>query len=438
MGYLLNTETQVKEMLGTLGLKSLDDLYGYLPKELFIGELNIPSKVGEIDIGRQFDAFAGKNKAFHTMFRGAGAYRHYIPAVVPAMASKERFKTTYTAYQAEVSQGILQAIYEYQTMICELTGMDVSNASIYDGGSATAEAISMTRGRKRNKALISEGLNPRVRRVVETYNWATHTPIEGLPQGSDGLVDLAAFAKAATDDVATIVIQQPNYFGLIEDVSSIVKIAHDKGIKVIVNMNPTAGAILATPGECGADIAVGEGQPLGIPLSFGGPYLGFLATKTDMLRTIPGRIIGETTDDKGNRAFVHVLQAREQHIRRETARSNICSNQALILLQAAVYLASMGEHGLTEVATRCLEHAHYLARELDKIGFKRRHDREFFHEFVTESPVCTDKLMIHLENHGILGGLPVEGNGILWCATELNTKAEMDHLVQLCQEVPTG
>ncbi|MCL1995543.1 MAG: aminomethyl-transferring glycine dehydrogenase subunit GcvPA [Defluviitaleaceae bacterium] len=435
MAYLLNTDKQVQEMLDTVGMSSLNELYSHMPKELMIDGLDIPAALGEIDILRNFQNFADKNKVFTSIFRGAGAYRHYIPAVVPEMANKERFKTAYTPYQAEVSQGTLQSIFEFQTMICEITGMDVSNASVYDGGSAAAEAVAMCRDRKKRRAYISAGVNPLVQATVKTYSWSYNAPIEILPQTSEGLVDTEALANIDQKDVAAVLIQQPNYYGLIEDVPKIVEVAHSKGIKVIVSVNPIAAALLPSAGECGADVAVGEGQPLGLPLGFGGPYLGFMACKKSLLRAIPGRIVGETTDDQGRRAYVLTLQAREQHIRRETAGSNVCSNQALCAITASVYMAAVGPRGMEDVAKQCYNKAHYLANKLQEAGFKLRYSVPFFHEFVTESPVDTAKLMAHLERHGLLGGLPLNDGGILWCATEMNTKTEMDTLVDLCKEV---
>ncbi|MCL2580010.1 MAG: aminomethyl-transferring glycine dehydrogenase subunit GcvPA [Oscillospiraceae bacterium] len=435
MGYLLNTDLQQQEMLDALGLKSLDELYKGLPASLIRPDgPDIPNGLGEQGIAQAFGRMADKNVVFPTIFRGAGAYRHYIPAVVPAMVGKERFLTGYTPYQAEVSQGTLQSTFEFQTMVCELTGMDAANASMYDGASAAAEAVTMCKDRKRTKAVVLGGVNPRTTDTVKTYCRAAGSPVEVL-SAKDGLTDLDALAAALTDDAACVILQQPNYFGLIEDAAAIAELAHSKGAKVIMSVNPISAAVLATPGECGADIAVGEGQPLGIPLSFGGPYLGFMAAKSAMTRKLPGRIAGETVDSQGRRTFVLTLQAREQHIRRETASSNVCSNQALMAVAASVYMAAMGPQGLKEVAMQSYSKAHYLAAELDKAGFKRAHGGEFFHEFVTRSPVDPAKLMAHLEKSGILGGLPLPGGEILWCATEMNSKEEMDALVSLCKEV---
>jgi len=435
MGYLLNTDTQVAEMLEKLNLKSLDELYANLPQELIVKQLDIPAKVGEIDIQRNFDGYANKNKVFTSVFRGAGAYRHYIPAIVPEMAGKERFKTNYTPYQAEISQGTLQAIFEYQTMICELTGMEVSNASVYDGGSAAAEAVSMCRDsrKKKNDTIVSGGVNPRIFSTIESYQWAFDAQTTYLDQ-KDGLVDLDALRKADLEGVSSIVIQQPNYYGLIEDVASITEVAHELGLKVIAVVNPIASVVLESMGELDVDVAVGEGQPLGIPMSFGGPFLGFMACKMKMARNIPGRIVGQTTDEDGKRSFVLTMQAREQHIRRETASSNVCSNQTLIAIAASVYMAAMGPQGMEDVANLCYSKAHYMASELENAGLKLKYSGDFFHEFVTEYNGDADKLMAHLEANDILGGLVIP-EGILWCATEMNSKEEIDKLVSLVKEV---
>lgn len=432
--YLLNTDEQRKEMLDTIGLESLDDLYANAPSHLLIKNgLNIPAGKSELEVRKEVQAIATKNKVFSSVFRGAGAYCHYIPSIVNTVVSKETFVTAYTPYQAEISQGILQSIFEYQTMICELTDMDASNASVYDGAAAAAEAVSMCRERKRTKALVSAAAHPETIEVIRTYCWSADAEMELIPV-KDGVTDLTALDSMLDETVACVYIAQPNYFGLIEAAEKAAEIAHSKKAKYIMGVNPIAAAIVKTPGECGADIAVGDGQPLGMPLSFGGPYLGFMASTKAMTRKLPGRIVGETTDSEGNRAYVLTLQAREQHIRREKASSNICSNQALCAMTAAVYMAAMGPGGLREVAVQSMSKAHYLAGELEKIGFKRIYNTEFFHEFVTECPIEVDKLNAHLEAHDILGGLPIE-EGILWCATEMNSKEEIDNLVQLIGEV---
>jgi len=432
--YLLSTDTQRQEMLQAIGVDSPDQLYAPVPPHLIVkGEPAIPEGKSELEVSRFMASLAARNTVFPTIFRGAGAYRHYIPSLVSSVVNKETFKTAYTPYQAEISQGILQSIFEYQTMICQLTGMDVSNASVYDGATAAAEAVAMCRDRQRAKALVSAAAHPDVIETIRTYCWSADAEFVLIP-ASDGATDLEALKAMVDDATACVYVAQPNFFGILEDAEAIGRIAHEKGAKFVMGVNPIAAAILKTPAACGADIAVGEGQPLGLPLAFGGPYLGFMAATSALVRRLPGRIVGETTDAAGNRAFVLTLQAREQHIRREKASSNICSNQALCAMTAAVYMATMGPEGLTEAALQSLSKAHYLAAELARIdGFALKYKGEFFHEFVTGCPVDPDGLMQFLETKGILGGLPVDG-GILWCATEMNTKEEIDRMVALIKE----
>jgi glycine dehydrogenase subunit 1 len=422
--YIPSTDLQQQEMLKEAGFSSFSDLYRDVPEELLLKhELNLPSGKSELEASKTLRKLADKNKVYSSIFRGAGAYHHYIPSIVTSVVNKEEFVTAYTPYQAEISQGVLQSIFEYQTMICELTGMDVSNASVYDGAVAAAEAVSMCRSPKKKKVYVSEGVHPDTMKVIRTYSWAYGDEIIPLAL-KDGLTDPADLKEEA----ACVVIQQPNYYGVIEDVRALVSAAHEKGIQVILSMNPIAMASLPCPGEYGADIAVGEGQPLGMPLSYGGPYLGFMAATSKMMRKLPGRIVGQTVDSEGNKAYVLTLQAREQHIRREKASSNICSNEALCALTASVYLAAMGPDGIREVAKQCCSKAHYLAEKLEEAGLKRRFKADFFHEFVTDCQE-PEKLIAKLAEKDILGGLPVEG-GILWCCTEMNSKEEIDALVQ--------
>jgi len=421
-------------MLERIGVDSVEALFANVPGEMILKDgLAIPSGLSELEVDGKVSAMAAKNKGFPTVFRGAGAYKHYIPAIVQSVAGKEAFLTAYTPYQPEISQGILQSIFEYQTMICQLTGMDVSNASVYDGASAAAEAVAMCRERKRTKALVSGAANPQVIETIKTYCFGAGTEVVVLPC-KDGTTDLDALKAALDDTTACVYIQQPNYFGLMECAEEIGELAHAAKAKYIMGVNPIALAMMKTPAECGADVAVGEGQPLGMPLSFGGPYLGFMAATSTMMRKLPGRIAGETTDAQGRRGFVLTLQAREQHIRREKASSNVCSNQALCALTAAVYMSAMGEEGMRQAAVLSMSKAHYMANELAKIGLARMHGGEFFHEFVTAYDGCPKKLLSALEDAGILGGLPVEG-GILWCCTELNTKEEIDRAVSIIRGV---
>ena len=440
--YFPSTSKEQLEMLESMGYSKVEDLFASIPEEVLLDRpLNIPEGLGELDVKKKMEGIADKNKVFKTIFRGAGAYDHYIPSIVKQIASKEEFLTSYTPYQAEISQGILQSIFEYQTMICELTGMEVANASVYDGASAAAEAIAMCKERKRNKAVISPGINPGVMETIKTYCSGNGIGLVTVPL-KDGTTDLEALKEIIDEETACVYLQQPNFFGQIEDGKTIGEIVHEKNAKFIMGCNPIALGILKTPGECGADIAVGEGQPLGIPLSFGGPYIGFMAATKNMMRKLPGRIAGETKDAKGRRGYVLTLQAREQHIRREKASSNICSNQALCALTNAVYMSTVGKEGLKETALQCISKAHYLAEQMNKLdGFDLKYKGEFFHEFVTTCKADTDHIMDCLEKEGILGGLSLkdentENKGsILWCVTEKISKEEMDRLVQILKEV---
>ena len=432
--YVPSTQAERLEMLKAIGLNDYKDLYRDVPAEMYLDTpLNIPKGMSEMEVANAVSAMAAKNKVFSTILRGAGAYDHYIPSIVKYIPAKEEFLTAYTPYQAEMSQGILQSIFEYQTMICELTGMDVSNASVYDGATAAAEAAAMCRDRKRRVTLISGASNPETINVVRTYCYGTNDELRIVPT-KDGKTDMDALKEMLTEDVASVYIQQPNFNGLFEDADAIGEAVHAAGAMFVMGCNPIALGIMKTPKDCGADIAVGEAQPLGMPLSYGGPYLGFMATTTKHMRKLPGRIIGETVDSNGERAFVLSLQAREQHIRREKASSNICSNEALCALIVGVYCSAMGPDGLASVAKQSMSKAHYLASELCKIpGISLKYTGEYFHEFVVEMPKV-DEVLKALENAGILGGLPVEG-GVLWCATEKATKADLDKTVAIVKEV---
>lgn len=432
--YLPNTKQEQQEMLNAVGFDSFDELFAHIPEEVKLKELNLPSGRSEMEAIDEMETIAGKNKIFKHIFRGAGAYNHYIPAIVGSVVNKEEFVTAYTPYQAEISQGILQSIFEFQTMICELTGMDAANASVYDGATAAAEAAAMCRERKRDTVYVSETTNPQVVAVIKTYCYGSSTKVVMVPAKS-GVTDQEALKAAMDDASACFYVQQPNFYGNLEDADALGEIAHAAGAKFIMGCNPIALAVMKTPAECGADIAVGEGQPLGLGLAFGGPYLGFMAASAKMTRKLPGRIVGETVDREGKRAYVLTLQAREQHIRREKASSNICSNQALCALTAGVYLSAMGEKGIKQAANLCVSKAHYLQKELEKAGLKLKYETPFFHEFVTVSEVKAEKILGALEEKGILGGLPIGENEILWCATEKNTKTEIDFAAAIVKEV---
>ena len=432
--YVPSTAEERQEMLYTVGVSDYRELYRDVPAEMYLEKgLNLPDGMSELEVRRKMTAMAAKNKVFSTVLRGAGAYDHYIPSIVKYIPAKEEFLTAYTPYQAEMSQGILQSIFEYQTDICELTGMDVSNASVYDGATAAAEAAAMCRDRKRRVTLISGAAHPDVIQTVKTYCFGTGDELRVIPT-KDGKTDISALKALLTPDIASVYIQQPNFYGQFEDAESIGRIVHENGSVYIMGCNPIALAIMKMPKDCGADIAVGEGQPLGMPLSFGGPYLGFMAATEKYMRKLPGRIVGQTVDSEGNRAFVLSLQAREQHIRREKASSNICSNEALCALTAGVYMAAMGPEGMAQAAKQSMAKAHYLADALCGIdGVSLVYTGPFFHEFVTTMPK-SEEVLSALEQAGILGGLPIP-EGILWCATEKVSKAELDKTAAVVKEV---
>lgn len=434
--YIQSTKAQQQEMLQKIGCTSVEELFANIPENVALTRpLNIPEGKSEIEVMNYMKELAAENTVFKTVLRGAGAYRHYIPSIVKSVVTKEEFVTAYTPYQAEMSQGILQSIFEYQTMICSLTGMDVSNASVYDGASAAAEAVAMCRERKRAKAYVSACSNPDVIETVKTYCLGNGMSVELIPE-KDGATDLEALKTMLDESAACVYIAQPNYYGIFEDLTAASEITHGVGAKLIAGCNPISLAIVKTPAECGADIAVGEGQPLGMPLSFGGPYLGFMASTNAMMRKLPGRIVGETVDHDGRRAYVLTLQAREQHIRREKASSNICSNQAHCALTAAVYMSAMGADGLKEVANQSMSKAHYLASKLEKAGFELVYTKPYFHEFVTTGGKAgATKALKALEENGILGGLELENGNILWCATEAVSKQEIDKAVEILEEV---
>ena len=433
--FIPSTQEERLEMLKTVGLNDYRDLYKDVPAEMLLkdGDLNMPSGMSEMEVGNAVRAMAAKNHVFSTVLRGAGAYDHYIPSIVKYIPAKEEFLTAYTPYQAEMSQGILQSIFEYQTMICELTGMEVSNASVYDGGTAAAEAAGMCRDRKRKITLVSGAAHPDHINTIRTYCYGTNDEMVVIP-AKDGKTDMEALKELLKADVASVYIQQPNFYGQFEDTEAIAEAVHANGSLFILGCNPIALGIMKAPRDQGADIAVGEAQPLGMPLSYGGPYLGYMATYGKLMRKLPGRIIGQTVDSNGERCFCLTLQAREQHIRREKASSNICSNQALCAFTAGVYMSAMGPEGLAQVAKQSMAKAHYLAKELCAIeGVSLAYAGEYFHEFVTVMPKAEEVLKA-LEEADILGGLPIEG-GILWCATEKVSKAQLDKAVAVVKEV---
>lgn len=433
--YVPNTDKDRREMLDRMGISSADELFSDIPEEARLkGGLDLPKGLSELEVVKRMEGMASKNKVFSSIFRGAGAYHHYIPAIVKSVLSNETMQTAYTPYQAETSQGLLQSIFEYQTMICDLTGMDASNASVYDGAEAAAEAIAMCHDKKRGKAVVSALCDPYTIETVKTYCFGSEMQLEIVP-AKDGRIDMETLRSAVDKETACVLIQHPNYLGTLEDAGAIGDIAHEAGAKFIMKTEPVSLGILKTPAEYGADIAVGDAQPLGLSLSFGGPYIGFMACSSKLMRKLPGRIVGQTVDEKGRPGYVLTLQAREQHIRREKASSNICSNQALCALTVGVYLAAMGSEGLRQVASQCASKAHYMAEGFKKAGFRIENSGEFFNEFVTASDKSSQEILKKLEEADMLGGLPLDENRILWCCTEMNSREDIDRALEIIREV---
>lgn len=436
--YIPNTEVDKKQMLDSIGVSSIGDLFSDIPTNLKLNrELNIGKAMSEIEILEHMKSLAEKNKSTDDLvcFLGAGAYDHYIPSIVKHLAMRSEFYTAYTPYQPEISQGTLQVIFEYQTLMTNLTGMDVTNASMYDGPTATAEAAIMACENTRRKSIIvSKTVNPETRKVLKTY--LTVRDIELIEVDMvDGATDVEKLKSLVNKNTAGVIVQSPNFFGIIEDVTEVEKIIHENKGNLIMYVDPISLGILKTPGELGVDIVVGEGQSLGNRLNFGGPHLGFLATTSKLVRKLPGRIVGQSIDVDGRRAFVLTLQAREQHIRRYKATSNICSNQGLNVVMAAIYLITMGKKGLREVALQSTQKAHYAYNEIIKTGkFKPLFDKPFFKEFAVSSNIDASKVNKELLNKGILGGYELRkeynelNNGLLFCVTEKRTKEEIDKL----------
>lgn len=444
--YIPNTKDDEQRMLEVIGVDSIDDLFSDIPEDIRLNrELDLKPSMSELEVANYIKKLAESNTTIDnlTCFLGAGAYDHYIPSIVKHITSRSEFYTSYTPYQAEISQGTLQYIFEYQTLICNLTGMDVSNASLYDGGTAIAEAAFMASNiSRRNKVLVSKTVNPEYRKVLKTYAHLQQIEVVEIDE-EEGVTDLDQLKNHVDDKTAAVIVQSPNFFGIIEDLETIGEIAHSqKRTMFITSVDPISLGILKTPGSLGADIVVGEGQSMGMPLSFGGPYLGFMATKKAHMRKLPGRIVGETVDVDGNRAYVLTLQAREQHIRREKATSNICSNQGINTLAAAVYLVTLGKEGLREVATQATQKAHYAYEQITKSGkYKPLFDKPFFKEFAVTSSVDAEKINEKLLEEKILGGYslgreyPQYKNGILYAVTEKRTKEEIDILSSVLEGI---
>ena len=436
--YFPHTGEDIRQMLERIGVDSLDALYADVPADcLYKGEYDLPDAMSEQEV-RDFFLRLDAQDTKLKVFAGAGAYDHYTPAVIPYLTSRSEFLTAYTPYQAEISQGTLRYIFEYQSMICELTGMDISNASMYDGPTAAAEAVRMAVActKKKTRVLLSEGLLPHVRNVIETYSRFSGTPLGtvALENGRTSLESLKKELEAG--DVAGVILPAINRFGIIEDYSGFAEAVHaQKGI-VVEYCDPSALAVIRTPGEWDFDVAVGDGQPLGIPLCYGGPYVGFMACRKDYVRKMPGRIVGQTTDAEGRRCFVLTLQAREQHIRREKATSNICSNESLMALFVTVYASLMGPEGLRQVNCLSYAGARYLHDELLKTGkFEEVFDAPFLKEFVLKPLVPVEKLQQKLLDGGFFAALATEEGYVSFCVTEKRTKEEIDALVALVKEV---
>jgi glycine dehydrogenase subunit 1 len=423
-------------MLHQVGVNSLENLLSDIPTHVRLERLpDLPKSMTEVELITYFSKIAASNMPLQLSFLGAGAYQHYIPAVIDHLVGRSEFYTSYTPYQPEISQGVLQAIFEYQTFIAELFGLPVANASLYDGPSALAEAILMAiRDKKSKRVLIPEALSPNLLTVVKTYTRHLHLEIEVIP-AYNGLIDHAELAKELQTETAVVVIQNPNFFGLIEDLPALIRIVKQTDAIPICYIHPMTLNILEAPGNLGADIVVGEGQPLGLPLSYGGPYLGLIAVSERFMRRIPGRLVGQTVDHQGKPSFVLTLQTREQHIRREKATSNICSNQTLCALRAAIYLSVLGPVGFKEVAKRAFDNAHYLFQELQNIGLTPLFDSPFFMEFAIKTPKPAAFYIENLLKKSILAGMDLQisrpdlGNSLLICATEVFSKDQLDRFV---------
>ncbi|MDD7644739.1 MAG: aminomethyl-transferring glycine dehydrogenase subunit GcvPA [Prevotella sp.] len=431
------TKEEIEQMLKQAGMNSLDDLYADVPEQIrFRGEYDLPEPMSETEIRSLFEKLGEKNHRL-TVFAGAGCYDHYTPAVVPNIISRSEFLTSYTPYQAEISQGTLHYIFEYQSMMAELTGMDVSNASMYDGSTATAEAaiMALASTKKTDTVLVSASVDPKVLNVVKTYAHFHGFNVELIAE-NDGATDKEQMdARLEKGGVAGVIVQQPNYHGIVEDFSGFADSCHAHKSLFIVNSVAADLALLKTPGEWGADVAVGDGQSLGIPMAFGGPSVGYMCCTEKLMRKMPGRIVGKTVDNRGQRVFVLTLQAREQHIRRQKATSNICSNESLMALFVTIYMSVMGKEGVKEAAQMSYDGAHYLHDALIATGlFSDKYERPFFNEFCVKYNGDVDRLQQRFIENGILGGVKVDADTLMFAVTEKRTKEEIDKLVNIAKE----
>ena len=425
--YLPNTDADRRAMLGEIGVASVDELFQDIPEQMRQAQFSLPAPLSELELKREIRQFAeiNANLEDYACFLGAGSYRHFVPSVVDHIIGRSEFYTAYTPYQAEVSQGTLQPVYEYQSLVCQLTGMEVSNAGMYDGSTAAAEAAVMACiVSKRNKVAVLNTVNPTYREVIDTY-----------VEGRDLAVETIESDTSLSADHACLIVQQPNFFGCLEKMETYVQKAHDAGVLFISIFDPVSLGMFRPPGDYEADIAVAEGQPLGIPMCFGGPYLGVFACRKEYVRYMPGRLVGKTVDVEGRPGYVMTMVTREQYIRRERAISNICTSEALMALAAAVYLAAVGKRGLRHVAELCYHKAHYAARAISKLkGYSLVFQEPFFKEFVISCPQAPSKVNEVLLHEKIIGGLDISNfidNGMLFCVTEMNTKQEVDKLVEV-------
>ena len=432
-----------KAMLDAVGADSFDDLFSAIPAELQADSFDLLPGLSEMEMMQHIRKLARKNASDLTNFCGAGFYDHFIPAAVDSITSRGEFFTAYTPYQPEAAQGTLQAAYEYQTAIARLTGMEVSNASLYDGGTALFEGMMMAlRITRRNRVLVDEGVSPIYRTMLRSYTENLSIEYQEVPMSGNGVADRAAFKAALSDEVGAVLIQNPNFFGCIDDLTDLIEEVHAVKAISVLSAYPVSLGLVKTPGEMGADIVTGEGQSLGLPLSFGGPYLGFMATRKKLVRNMPGRIVGATKDNQGRRGFVLTLQAREQHIRREKAASNICTNVQLCALRAVVYLSLLGKQGFADVARQCMDRAGYAWTRLKAIdGVEPLFDRPFFNEFALKLPKDASEVVSDLIEEGIAAGFPAgryyEGmeNVLLFAFTEKRTKKEIDILAAKLEAV---
>lgn len=435
--YFPHTEDDIRHMLEKAGMTSLEDLYSDVPEEVrFRGEYDLPEPKSEEEIRSYFKQLGDKNQIL-TVFAGAGVYDHYTPSVVPNIISRSEFLTSYTPYQAEISQGTLHYIFEYQSMMAELTGMDISNASMYDGSTATAEAaiMALASTKKTDTVLVSATLDPKTVAVVKTYAHFHGFKVETIAE-TDGVTDKAQMEeRLKAGGVAGVIVQQPNYHGIVEDYSGFADACHAQKSLFVINSVAADLALLKTPGEWGADIAVGDGQSLGIPMAFGGPSVGYMCCREKQMRKMPGRIVGKTVDNSGQRVYVLTLQAREQHIRRQKATSNICSNESLMALFVTIYMSVMGKEGVKEAAKMSFDGAHYLHDQLLETGrFEERYNQPFFNEFCLRYKGDVDSLQKRFIENGIMGGIKVEADTIMFAVTEKRTKEEIHRLVNIVKE----